>query len=256
MGYVSYIQYMQAHDKIIVGLDVDTAGKARYLIEQLPDCSIFKIGPHFRYDPTSSEELFDRDFRDALVDETRENPLWFDDSKMFDIDATVSAGVRNLTMICNEMTGEHQFAFVTVHAHVPTMTAAVQAAKDRPLKILAVPLMTSFGPTDLQKFYNYVHPPIDFVIERVHWAVKAGCGGVICSAQEVKDLRKEVPPDFLLVVPGTRAAKIAMHDHKRSGSPAQAIRDGADYLVFARPIIEAAKPRKAFDEMVKEIEAA
>jgi orotidine-5'-phosphate decarboxylase len=35
-----------------------------------------------------------------------------------------------------------------------------------------------------------------------------------------------------------RLAGSARDDHKRSGTPAQAIADGADYLVVGRPIIK------------------
>lgn len=247
---------MEAQNKIIVGLDVDMAIRASYFVRELPDCSIFKIGPHFRHDPEMSRGLLDRDFRNDFVDDVRQNPFWFEDSKLFDIDATVEAGVRNIANHCNEYTGEKQFRFITVHAHVPVMRAAVRAARDSLLKILAVPLMTSFGEDDLKEFYNYEHDSIDFVCDRVARALAAGCHGVVCSAQEVVDLRRAVPDDFVLVVPGTRPERGASQDHKRSGTPAQAIRDGADYLVFGRPIIDADEPRRAFDEIVKEIETA
>ena len=38
----------------------------------------------------------------------------------------------------------------------------------------------------------------------ISWAHRAGCSGVVCSAQEVSDLRAENPPPFLLVTPGIR----------------------------------------------------
>jgi orotidine-5'-phosphate decarboxylase len=47
---------------------------------------------------------------------------------------------------------------------------------------------------------------------------------------------------LLVVTPGVRPAGAALDDHKRSGTPAQAIADGADYLVVGRPIVHSDDP--------------
>ena len=45
-------------------------------------------------------------------------------------------------------------------------------------------------------------------------------------------------------------------DQKRIATPAAAIRAGADHLVVARPIIEAADPKAAAKAILSEIETA
>jgi orotidine-5'-phosphate decarboxylase len=241
---------MTTADKIIVALDVNSATEARALVEELPGCSMFKIGPHFIFDPMMSEELLDRDFQDGYPDEVRTNPSWFADLKHLDIDTTVSIAVRNLATRENEMTGDRQFRLATVHAYPPLLKAAVKAAHGTDLKILAVPMLTSFDETDLLEFYNWDGSTSGFIDSRTRWAIDCGCAGVICSPQDVGYLRRWVPKDFLLIVPGIRMPDSeGTDDHKRHGSPAQAIQDGADYIVIGRPIIHATNRRAAFDRI-------
>jgi orotidine-5'-phosphate decarboxylase len=59
-----------------------------------------------------------------------------------------------------------------------------------------------------------------------------------------------------LVTPGIRPAGSATGDQKRVMTPARAIAAGADYLVVARPIIEAADPKAAAEAIVAEITLA
>jgi len=59
-----------------------------------------------------------------------------------------------------------------------------------------------------------------------------------------------------IVTPGIRPAGAMLGDQKRIATPAAAIKAGADHLVVARPIIEAADPRAAAKAILSEIETA
>jgi orotidine-5'-phosphate decarboxylase len=50
---------------------------------------------------------------------------------------------------------------------------------------------------------------------------------------------------LLVVTPGVRLQGAALDDHKRAGTPSQAIAAGADYLVVGRPIVQAPDPAEA-----------
>ena len=78
-------------------------------------------------------------------------------------------------------------------------------------------------------------------------AFEWGIDGIIASPQDnPAAIRKRLGAESLYVVtPGVRLAGAALDDHKRSGTPAQAIADGADYLVVGRPIVQAADPAAA-----------
>src|SRR5437870_2947603 len=67
----------------------------------------------------------------------------------------------------------------------------------------------------------------------------AGLHGVVTSPHEIETIRIECGPAFFVVVPGIRPAGAAAGDQKRTATPAEAIRAGADLLVVGRPITRA-----------------
>jgi len=76
----------------------------------------------------------------------------------------------------------------------------------------------------------------------------------VASGQELQTLRKAFPV-MKLVVPGLRPAwaKVAGDDQKRTATPGDAVRDGADYLVIGRPIRDAPDPAEAADRLTAEL---
>ena len=54
-------------------------------------------------------------------------------------------------------------------------------------------------------------------------------------------------------VPGTRSAGVALGQQKRSGTPAQAIADGATFLVAGSQVTKAADPLAAFNSFAAEV---
>ena len=59
--------------------------------------------------------------------------------------------------------------------------------------------------------------------------------GLIASGATVAPTRQRVGPDPLIVTPGVGPAGSPTDDHKRSLTPTEAIKAGADYLVVGRP---------------------
>ena len=93
------------------------------------------------------------------------------------------------------------------------------------------------------------------VVRRAKLAEKAGAAGIVCSPQEVADVRA-ASSTLALVVPGVRPAGAALGDQKRVATPASAISAGADYLVVGRPIRDAQSPAAAFAALVGQVESA
>ncbi|HWD36223.1 MAG TPA: orotidine-5'-phosphate decarboxylase [Casimicrobiaceae bacterium] len=77
----------------------------------------------------------------------------------------------------------------------------------------------------------------------------AGLDGVVCSAAEARVLRDALGPSFKLVTPGIRPAGSGSDDQARVVTPAQAIANGADYLVVGRPITAATDPLAALADI-------
>ena len=84
-------------------------------------------------------------------------------------------------------------------------------------------------------------------------AADAGLDGVVCSAQEAAQMRKQFGEEFLLVTPGIRPASAAAGDQKRVMTPVDAIQAGSSYLVIGRPITQAADPSAVLATINKEL---
>lgn len=133
------------------------------------------------------------------------------------------------------------------------MQRAVAVAQGKPA-ILGVTVLTSLSQDDL--LADGVSGTMrEAVLRRARLAEMAGAWGIVCSPQEVADVRA-ASRGLRLVVPGVRPAGTAPGDQKRVATPASAIAAGADYLVVGRPIRDAASPAAAFAAVVAEVEAA
>jgi orotidine-5'-phosphate decarboxylase len=77
---------------------------------------------------------------------------------------------------------------------------------------------------------------------RLASAIESGCGGVVCSVQEIARV-KHARQDLVTVVPGVRLDNDDRHDQARVGTPVQVALAGGDVLVLGRQVSAAADPR-------------
>jgi orotidine-5'-phosphate decarboxylase len=113
-------------------------------------------------------------------------------------------------------------------------------------------MLTSLGDEDLPHL-GLVPPVGDQVLRLASLARQSGLDGVVCSAHEIARLRKELGPEFLLVVPGIRPAGAALGDQRRVMGPAEARDAGASILVIGRPITGAADPTQAARDIAQSL---
>ncbi len=223
-------------ERLIFALDVASLEEALSLVSTLGDSVCFyKLGL----------ELFLCDHYFELMAELQgRGKKVFADLKLFDIPTTVAAAVRQLS--------RHQVDFCTVHGNDGMLKAAVEAKGN--MKVLAVTALTSLDQGDLDDL-GFRCDAGTLVLSRARRAFAAGCDGVVSSGLEVPALRREVDHRLVVVCPGIRP----IHnddDQQRVLTPAQAIRNGADYLVVGRPIREAADPAAAAQAIQHEIAVA
>ncbi|MEM6441673.1 MAG: orotidine-5'-phosphate decarboxylase [Pseudomonadota bacterium] len=216
-----------ADDRLIVALDLPDAPSALALADRLgPEVAFYKIGLGMLTGGglAAAMELKDRGKRVFL------------DLKLFDIPATVEAAVRGLA--------QFDLDFLTVHGD-PHVVAAAARTKGA-VKILAVTLLTSLDRADLDAALIAPGPLDTLAVERARRAFLAGADGVIASPQEAAAIRAlPEAAGRLIVTPGVRPAGAASHDQKRTATPAEALRAGADHIVVGRPVHAAPDPAAA-----------
>jgi len=227
---------LDAREKLIVALDLPSTKTAEGMVSCLGDSVVFyKIG----YQLAFAGGL---PFAAGLIAAGKQVFL---DLKLHDIGSTVEKGVESVAQL--------GATFLTVHAYPQTMKAAVEGKRGSSLRILAVTVLTSYDDADLAAA-GYEMNVGELAAARAAQARDTGVDGLVCSAEEVAQLRGIAGPGMVLVTPGIRPAGSARGDQKRIMTPSRAIEAGADYLVVGRPVTEAKDPKKAADAIVAEIE--
>ncbi len=228
-------------DRLIVALDVPNALAGLELADRLGDAvSFYKVGLGM----LTGGGL-------ALANELKQDrgKRVFLDMKLFDISATVEAAVRGLAAF--------DLDFLTVHGDPHVVRAAKEGAGGKPLKILAVTVLTSLDRADLDEAMIVPGDIAGIVVERARRALAAGADGVIASPNEAAAIRAlPEAAGRLIVTPGVRPAGAEAGDQKRVATPAGAIAAGADHIVVGRPIWRADDPRAAARAVLAELSGA
>ena len=121
-------------------------------------------------------------------------------------------------------------------------------------ELLAVTVLTSLDREALAAL-GHAAPSEDLALAYAKLAHQAGCGGVVCSAWEAAAIGEACGEDFYRLTPGIRPTGAAMQDQARVMTPAQALKQGATWLVVGRPITHAADPAAAAEAIVSEMES-
>ena len=226
-------------DRLIVALDLPSVREAREIAARLDGLvGFFKIGLWLIFAPGFEALLDDLLTADRKI---------FLDAKMFDIGETVRRGV--------ERVAERGVSFVTVHGDREIIRAAVEGRGSSKTKLLVVPALTSLDEQGLREL-GHRGCVADLIAERTRFALDCGIDGIIASPRDNPNaIRRRLDAERLYVVtPGVRLAGAALDDHKRAGTPAQAIRDGADYLVVGRPIVQSDDPAAMAARIIADME--
>jgi len=226
------------YNPVIVALDVDSAAEARGLVRRLGPCARFyKVGM----------ELYAAAGMDMVRELLDSGKDVFLDLKLYDIPETVRRAVA--------VVARTPVRFLTVHAVGAVMRAAMEGKTGSDLKLLAVTVLTSFGPHDLVEL-GYACPVADLVEKRARQAVQTGIRGIVTSPREAALVRALTGPEVTIVTPGVRSAGRETSDQKRIATPAEALRAGADYLVMGRQITRASDPAAELARVLDETAAA
>jgi orotidine-5'-phosphate decarboxylase len=209
--------------RLAVALDVPDLDRAEQLAKEVaPWFGVAKIGLEL-YSAAGPEAISRLRALDLDV---------FADIKLHDIPTTVGRAARVL--------GRQGVRYLNFHAAggVDMLRAGVEGlaegARDRG-HALAIPIAVTVLTSD---------PDTSAFAERLERAIEAGCGGVVCSVQEVQRVHAR-RPDFITIVPGVRFDDGARHDQARVGTPDEVARVGGDVLVLGRAVTRADDPSAA-----------
>ncbi len=146
---------------------------------------------------------------------------------------------------------------VNVHASGgERMLAAAREAVDKASTstlLIAVTVLTSMAQSDFDAL-GIDRSIEQQVLELARLAQAQRMDGIVCSAREARSLREALGDKFLLVTPGIRMPDAQSDDQRRTCTPAEALRNGSDYLVIGRPITQASDPAKALREICDSLE--
>ena len=116
-------------------------------------------------------------------------------------------------------------------------------------KILGVTTLTSLNNNSLKQI-GFNREIKSLVIHQAKLAKKANLDGLVCSAKEVKSVKKFFKKE--IVTPGIRFNS-KINDQKRVMKPIDAYKNGSDWLVIGRPITKG-NIKKNLQQLINHLE--
>lgn len=217
--------------ELVVALDLPSAGKALELARSLmPVTPWMKVGL----------ELFTAAGPAMVRDLKNTGCSVFLDLKFHDIPNTVAGAVRSAVFSGADICDIHVSGEAMCRAAAEAKNEAVRACGAGDCLLLGVTVLTS------EPERNFGRDAASLVVEKAKSAMVWGLDGVVCSGQEAAAVKKACGKEFVCLCPGIRMPEAdGNDDQSRVMTPAEAVRQGADFLVVGRPITRAADPLKA-----------
>lgn len=231
---------MDRGPRLVIALDYPDRESADNLVRQLdPALCRLKVGKELftRCGPVCVKQWQDRGF-DVFLD-----------LKYHDIPNTVAAACRAAADLGVWMVNVHALGGRRM---LEAAREAIGGEAGRPL-LIAVTVLTSMEDADLSELGLGVSAA-ELVSRLAEVSRDAGCDGVVCSALDTESMRSRFGEDFVLVTPGIRPDGSGADDQRRTVTPAEAVRTGADYLVVGRPVTAAQDPAGTLRKLATEID--
>ena len=202
--------------KIFIACDTDRTSIAKKIIKHT-NTKKLKVGYKFGLQFINSKN--GRSFISKI-----KNKIIFADLKLHDIPNTCSSTVKAIKDL--------KINYLTIH--ISSGLEALKAAKkvSGKIKLIGVTTLTSINSHSLKQI-GYDKKLRKLVIHQAKLANKAKLDAIVCSAQEVKYVKKVFKKE--IITPGIRFNS-NKNDQKRVMTPKEAFQNGSDWLVIGRPI--------------------
>ena len=234
---------MDSKNKIIVAIDTIDINEALKLTKLIPDVGAFKLGL----------EYFCANGPKGISKISETGMKIFLDLKFHDIPNTVAGAIKaSLDMEPFMMTVHLSGGYNMLHRAMEEVQEYCGKKSLKTPLILGVSVLTSIDNNDFSSL-GITGKVEGQVIRLAKLAEDAKLDGLVCSAKELKAVKKETGEKLMLVTPGIRPSGVEVNDQKRIVTPTQAINDGANYLVIGRPITGAKDPKKALHNISLEM---
>ena len=223
--------------KLAFALDVTDIKQAQKIVDEISGLDIIiKVG----------YVLFIKGGNSFIKDLKNKNFEVFLDLKLHDIPNTVYNGVSAAKDLGVD--------YLTLHTlgGPDMLVRAVEAKENSNLKLLGVTILTSHK----EDYIDYIgsrYTIDELALKLAKTGIELGLDGIVCSANEVKNIKNEIKKQFLAVVPGIRPEGGESDDQSRVSTPKAAIESGADILVIGRPILRAKDKRKVIQDILQDI---
>ena len=203
-------------NKIFVACDSANISKVKKIISKTQNSKI-KIGYKFGLEFLNSRK--GRPFLSKLS-----NKIIFADLKLHDIPNTCASAVKAMKDL--------KINYLTIH--ISSGLEALKATKkvSEKIKLVGVTILTSLDNKAL-KDIGFNKELKKLVLHQARMAHRAKLDAIVCSAQEVKLVKKVFKKE--IITPGIRFNSKS-NDQKRIITPKQAYKNGSDWLVMGRPI--------------------
>ena len=205
-------------NKVFIACDSTNISRIKEIIKKTKTSKL-KIGYKFGLEFLNSKN--GRTFVSKL-----KNQITFGDYKFSDIPNTCSSAIKAIKDL--------QFNYCTIH--ISSGLEALRAAKkvSRKTKLVGVTILTSLDNKALKEI-GFNKDVEKLVYHQAKLANKAKLDAIVCSAKEVKIVRKIFKKE--IITPGIRFnSKYSTNDQRRVLTPKQAYKNGSDWLVIGRPI--------------------
>lgn len=226
--------------ELMLALDLNELSEVKRLLQEVSgSISFFKIGLR----------LYLREGNN-VIRMIRDQGSVFLDLKFHDIPNTVYNAVSESVKFGVD--------FVDVHASggKEMMTAALKAASGTATKVLGVTVLTSLTDCELSTELKCSLGVDKMVPHLAQLAKNTGLHGIVASARELPALRTLLGGEFIIATPGIRLSEGGQdNDQKRVETPALAARNGADFIIVGRPILESTDKKTTiakFKDQLKE----
>ncbi len=231
-------------EKIVLALDVETLEEAKKLVDELnPYVGTFKVGL----------QLY-TGFGNEIIDYIKsKNSNFFLDVKLMDIPNTVKKASENIVLRGANFYNVHALGGLEMmkQSKEGAYKAAEKLGKKPPL-ILAVTVLTSISQEVLDNEIKVNTQVRELAINLAKLAKEAGLDGVVASVHELRAIKEACGEDFKVLCPGIRPLWSLKDDQKRIATPAQALKDGADFLVIGRAVTAAEDRVEAMKKIYEE----